>query len=158
MNKCLIAYFSVSKTTKMISEKIAKFSNCDIYEIEPKTKYTVEDLDWTNPNSRSSVEMKDLNSRPEIGEVKDLSDYDTVLVGFPIWWGRQPSVVDTFLEAANLAGKNVVVFATSGGSGIDGAVNRFKELLPNCNVVGLDRIPADISDEDLSNMIKSLSL
>lgn len=158
MSKCVVAYFSVSKTTKMISEKIANICEMDLCEITPKTKYTVEDLDWTNPNSRSSVEMKDLNCRPEIECIKDLNEYDTVLVGFPIWWGREPSVVDTFLSGTNLANKNVVVFATSGGSGIENAVSRFKELLPNSNVVGLDRIPADIADEDLKNKLNSLSL
>lgn len=138
------------------ADRISKLCAYDLFEIEPKNEYTVKDIDYTNPESRCTKEMTNLNSRPEIKETINVENYDTIFVGFPIWWGREPSVVDTFLDSLNLEGKKVVIYATSGGSSIEGAVKRFKELLPNSNVVGLSRISFDISDEELVKLLNSV--
>ena len=118
-NRTLVAVFSASGVTKRVGEEIAKIAGADFYEIVPKVLYTPEDLDWTNQKSRSSVEMKDPAARPEIaGGVRDMAVYDTVIVGFPIWWGVAPRIIDTFLESYDFSGKKIVPFCTSGGSGV----------------------------------------
>lgn len=117
MSKKLTAYFSASGVTKRYAEKIAKATGADLFEIKPKVPYTNVDLDWRNSNSRSSVEMKDPDSRLEIAEkLADMEEYDTVFVGFPIWWYVAPTIIDTFLESYDFSGKTVIPFATSGGS------------------------------------------
>ena len=114
MSKVLVAYFSASGVTKKVAEELAKVEKADLFEIVPETLYTSEDLDWRNQQSRSTVEMKDLNCRPAItGQVENMGQYDVVFVGFPIWWGREPSVVDTFLDAYDFSGKKIVPFCTS---------------------------------------------
>lgn len=130
MKKSLVAYFSASGVTAALANRLAEAIGADTYEIRPETPYTDADLDWTNPRSRSSVEMKDKSFRPPIaGEVPDMSRYDVVFVGFPIWWYVAPTIVNTFLEKCDLNGKTVVPFATSGSSGM-GATAR--ELVPSC--------------------------
>ena len=117
MSKCLVAYFSAGGNTKKLAERIANEKGFDLFEIEPKVKYTKEDLDWMDKNSRSSIEMSDKSSRPEIVKKDlDLSLYDTVYLGFPIWWYIAPTIVNTFLESYDFTGKRIVVFATSGSS------------------------------------------
>lgn len=127
VNKTLVAYFSASGTTKKVSENLAKALNADIYEIKPLKPYTQADLDWTNKNSRSSVEMADHNSRPEM--VKDdfsVSEYDTIFLGFPIWWYIAPTIVNTFLEKHDFSNKKIILFATSGGSGFGKTIDNLK--------------------------------
>ena len=118
MTKKLVAYFSASGATKRVASALAKSADADLYEIKPVKPYTAADLDWMNKKSRSSVEMKDKTSRPEIitGDI-DISGYDVIFVGFPIWWYVAPTIVNTFLESYDFAGKKIVLFATSGGSG-----------------------------------------
>lgn len=117
MNKPLVAYFSASGVTEKTAETLAKTINADLFEIEPETPYTAADLDWTDKNSRSTVEMNDLSSRPAIkSKLDDMGDYDVVFVGFPIWWYVAPTIINTFLESYDFKGKTVVPFATSGGS------------------------------------------
>ena len=119
MSNKLVAYFSAGGTTAGIAEKLAKVTEADLFEIKPKIKYTDADLDWNNPKSRSSVEMKDLSCRPGIAsKVENMSQYDVVFIGFPVWWYREPSIIDTFAESYDFAGKLIVPFATSGSSGI----------------------------------------
>ena len=119
MKNILVAYFSASGETKKLAKTIAGVTGGDLFEIAPKTAYTAADLDWMNAKSRSSVEMKDEKSRPEIsGRVEDMARYDTVFVGFPIWWYQAPRIIETFLESYDFAGKTVLPFATSGGSGM----------------------------------------
>ena len=131
MKKKLVAYFSATGTTAKLAESLADAIGADIFEISPKEPYTAADLDWQNENSRSSVEMKDLSSRPEIAKKRDnMEEYDTVYVGFPIWWYIAPTIINTFLESYDLSGKTVVPFATSGGSGM-GKTN--EKLLASCN-------------------------
>ena len=130
-NKILIAYFSASGVTERAAREIAAAVGGDLYEIRPAQPYTRADLDWTNQSSRSTVEMKDPASRPAIdGRVEDMAAYDTVFIGFPIWWYVEPRIIDTFLESLDLKGKEVVAFATSGGSGIAGAERRMRALCP----------------------------
>ncbi len=115
----LVAVFSASGVTKRVGEEIAKVAGADFYEIVPKDIYTPADLDWTNRKSRSSAEMSDPSARPEIaGNTLDMASYDTVIVGFPIWWGVAPRIIDTFLESYNFSGKKIIPFCTSGGSGV----------------------------------------
>ena len=117
--KILVAVFSASGVTKRVGEEIARIAGADFYEIVPKEIYTSADLDWMNKKSRSSIEMNDPSARPEInGKVADMASYDTVIVGFPIWWGVAPRIIDTFLESYEFSGMNIIPFCTSGGSGV----------------------------------------
>lgn len=120
MAKTLVAYFSASGITKNVAEKVARAANADLYEIKPEIPYTDADLNWQNSKSRSSVEMNDHPEfRPAIaGKVENLAQYDTVLVGFPIWWYVAPTIINTFLESYDFSGKKIVLFATSGSSGM----------------------------------------
>lgn len=118
MSKKLVVFFSASGETKKVAEKLAELSNADIYEIKPEVPYTGDDLNWMNKNSRSSVEMSDKSSRPAmVCDEAPVKDADIVYVGFPIWWYIAPTIVNTFLEQYDFAGKKIVLFATSGGSG-----------------------------------------
>lgn len=154
MNKVLIAYFSASGVTKSVAEKIASIINGDLFEIEPKEKYTDEDLNWHNKQSRSSVEMKDKSSRPEIKENNlDISSYDTILIGFPIWWGVAPTVVNTFIESKNFEEKTLIPFCTSGGSGMRYAENDLKKTYPNYKWKDGKRLTGIENDEDIKNWI-----
>ena len=116
MNKnVLVAVFSASGVTKKVGQEIARIAGADFYEIVPKQRYTGADLNWMNKNSRSSVEMNDPSARPEIaGDTLDMAAYDTVIVGFPIWWGVAPRIIETFLESYDFSGKKIIPFCTSG--------------------------------------------
>ena len=134
--KKLVAYFSASGVTRRKSEALAKVIGADLHEIAPVESYTDADLDWTNKRSRSTVEMQDPSSRPALKEPKtDLSAYDTVYIGFPIWWGVAPHAVNTFIESNDLAGKQLVIFATSGGSGLSPAVHDLQKRYPSLQIV-----------------------
>ena len=115
----LVAVFSASGVTKAVGEEIARIAGADFYEIVPKNIYTSADLNWMNKKSRSSIEMNDPSARPQIaGSALDMTSYDTVIVGFPIWWGVAPRIIDTFLESYDISGKKIIPFCTSGGSGV----------------------------------------
>ena len=117
--KVLVAVFSASGVTRRVGEAIARVSGGDFFEIVPKEKYTSADLNYMDRKSRSSVEMKDPSARPEIaGTVPNMDSYDTVIVGFPIWWGVAPRIIETFLESYDFSGKTIIPFCTSGGSGV----------------------------------------
>ena len=117
--KTLIAYFSASGVTKKVAQKLASKLNCDTYEIKPVVSYTDADLNWMDKNSRSSVEMKDKSSRPEIiKDGLDVSGYDRILLGYPVWWYTAPTIINTFLETYDFSGKKIIIWATSGGSGL----------------------------------------
>ena len=121
MGKTLVAYFSASGVTKKLAQTLADAIGADLFAIEPKVPYTRADLNWMDKQSRSTIEMQNPASRPEIaGTCANIADYDTVFVGFPIWWYVAPTIVNTFLESCDLMGKTVVPFATSGGSGMGG--------------------------------------
>lgn len=130
MGKKLVAYFSASGTTANLARNLALAADADLYEIQPAVPYTEADLDWRNKQSRSSVEMRDASSRPSItGERLHTEDYDTIFIGFPIWWYVAPTIINTFLESYDFAGKTIIPFATSGGSGM-GKTN--DKLKPSC--------------------------
>ena len=119
MSKKLVAYFSASGVTAKVAETLAEAIGADIFEIEPKVPYTEADLNWMDKNARSTIEMNDPASRPEIAVKRDdMKDYDTIFVGFPIWWYVAPTIINTFLESYDFSGKTVIPFATSGGSGM----------------------------------------
>lgn len=129
--KTLVTYFSASGVTKAVAERIARLAGADLMEIEPAQRYTDADLDWRDSLSRSSVEMKDKNSRPALAQAKlNAADYDVVYVGFPIWWYTAPTIINTFIEAHDLSGKTLCVFATSGGSGVSGSAKDLKKAYP----------------------------
>ena len=131
MGKTLIAYFSASGTTARVAGAIAEATGGDLYEIVPAERYTAADLDWNDPASRSSMECRDEAARPAIkGTVVDMDGYDTVFVGFPIWWYVEPRIVDTFLDGYDFAGKTMIPFATSGGSGIARAEEHLAGVCP----------------------------
>ena len=130
--KVLVVYFSATGTTRQVAKQIAKIADADICEIIPTKPYSSADLDWTNKQSRSSLEMSDSTARPKIKAVAvDVSQYDYVFLGYPIWWNLAPRAVNTFIETTNLAGKTVIPFATSGGSSIGNSVAVLKQSYPN---------------------------
>ena len=133
--KRLVTYFSASGVTRKAAEELAAAAKADIHEIKPAEPYTREDLDWRNKKSRSSLEMQNEASRPALdGAIPDLSEYDTVYIGFPIWWGVAPRVVNTFIENSDLKDKDLIVFATSEGSGLEYAVNDLRKRYPGLNI------------------------
>lgn len=130
----LVAYFSATGTTKRVAEKIAAETSGKLLEITPSQPYTAADLNWRDKASRSSVEMNDSNSRPTIKATDvNIADYDTIFIGYPIWWDLAPRVINTFIESNNLKGKTVIPFATSGGSSITNSVKVLKETYPDIN-------------------------
>lgn len=134
MSKKLVAYFSASGTTKKVAERLAKAAGADLFEIRPAIPYTSADLNWMDKKSRSSVEMNDPDSRPEIAEtIPNMVDYDTVFIGFPIWWYVAPHIIHTFVESYDFSGKTLVPFATSGGSGMGKTVDELRKLCPNAD-------------------------
>ena len=134
MSKKLVAYFSATGTTKEAAERLAKATGADLFEIRPTIPYTSADLNWMDKKSRSSMEMNDPDSRPEIAEtVFNMADYDTVFIGFPIWWYVAPHIIHTFLESCDFSGKTLVPFATSGGSGMGKTVDELRKLCPNAD-------------------------
>ena len=129
MKKSLVAYFSASGITAEVARNLAAALGCEEYKIVPVQPYTDADLDWTNGNARSSVEMRDYNCRPALMDINaNIENYDVIFLGFPIWWYREPSVVDTFLESYDFSGKLIIPFCTSGGSGISDISIRISEL------------------------------
>ena len=155
MNKVLVSYFSASGVTKNVAEKIKSMLNADIFEIEPVNPYTNADLDWTNKQSRSSIEMNDLTYRPEVkNKVSNMSEYDTVLIGFPVWWDLAPTIINTFIEENNLENKKVYVFATSGGSSVTGSFNALKNDYPNINFIDGKRLSSNIEKDEILNWIQ----
>ena len=129
MSRTLVAYFSASGETSRLAKTVAEVTGSDLFEIKPEVAYTSADLNWNDKHSRSTVEMNDAGSRPAIaGEVANMARYDTVFVGFPIWWYQAPRIIESFLESYDFSGKTVIPFATSGGSGM----GRTAEILRNC--------------------------
>ena len=135
MSKLLVCYYSASGVTKKKAIEAANGIGADLYEIVPKNIYTEEDLNWRNPQSRSSIEIKDKSLRPEIEDINiDINSYETIYLGFPIWWGIAPNVVKTFLDKIDLSNKRIVTFCTSGGSPLDPATKDLQETYPDANI------------------------
>lgn len=150
MGKSLVAYFSASGVTKQLAQRLAGVLNADLFEIEPEVHYTKADLNWMDKEARSTVEMNDRASRPEYkGSIDNIDKYDRIFVGFPVWWYREPSIIDTFMEKEDLVGKKVIPFATSGSSQIGDAGKNMQALAPDAKVYEGKRFPADASQEEL---------
>ena len=157
MANTLVAYFSASGTTGRVAKDLAAAIGADLFEIAPAVPYTSADLNWNDKRSRSSVEMNDEASRPAIaGVIDDLASYDTVFVGFPVWWYVEPRIIDTFLEAHDFAGKTIVPFATSGGSGLGKAPQRMQQLAPGAHVLAGKLLNGRPSASDLKSWAESL--
>ena len=153
MSKILVSYFSASGATKKVAEKVATAVNGDLFEIEPKEKYTDEDLDWTNKQSRTSIEMNE-NIKPEIvNKVSNLGDYDKVVLAFPIWWYKEPTIIDKFLEENNMSGKDIYVFVTSGSSKVDSTYKSLQNNFPNLNFISGKRFTGAESEEDYKSWL-----
>ena len=153
MSKILITYFSASGVTKRVAEKVANAVNADLFEIEPKEKYTESDLDWMDKNSRSSIEMNE-NIKPEIlNKVSNIEDYDTVCLAFPIWWYKEPTIIDKFLEENDMSNKNIYVFVTSGSSTIDSTYKSLKNNFPNLNFVSGKRFTGNEVDDEYKSWL-----
>ena len=134
MSKKLVAYFSASGVTKKVALRLAQEELAELFEICPKIEYTSDDLNWMDDNSRSSLEMKAQSCRPEIlNKLDNLDQYEIIYLGFPIWWYVEPRIIDTFLESCNFSEKQIVSFATSGGSGISNVVENLKAHYPELN-------------------------
>lgn len=136
MSKKLVAFFSASGRTRKTAQALAEAAGADIYEIQPAVKYTGKDLNWNDRNSRSSIEMADKKSRPELANTDaKIADYDVIFVGFPIWWYVAPHIINSFLESYDFSGKKIVLFATSGGSGFGNTVAELTASAPGATIV-----------------------
>ena len=156
MKKRLVAYFSASGTTKKVAEMIAQAAKADLYEIMPKQPYTKADLNWMDKKSRSSVEMSDKKIRPQIADSDAKIDkYDEILLGFPIWWYVAPTIINTFLESYDFAGKKIVLFATSGGSGFGNTVRELEPSAPNAAIVE-GKVFNNNAKQEIAEWVKSI--
>ncbi|MDD7284752.1 MAG: flavodoxin [Firmicutes bacterium] len=156
MKKVLVAYFSASGVTKKVAEKIAAAVNGDLFQIEPAIAYSEEDLNWMNKNSRSSLEMSDKDFRPAMIKTElNLSEYDSILLGFPIWWYVAPTIINTFLESYDFSGKKITLFATSGGSGFGNTVQELRNSAPDAHIVE-GKIMNMASAEDIQKLIEEV--
>lgn len=150
MNKALVAYFSASGVTAKVAVKLSEAIGADIFEIKPEVPYSSADLNWQNSESRSSIESKDPGSRPAIAEkVDNMAQYDVVFVGFPVWWYREPSIIDTFMESYDFSGKKIVPFATSGMSPIGDSGKNMQALASGASVAAGKRFPNNVSVGEL---------
>ena len=151
MANTLVAYFSATGTTGIAATNLAKAIGADLYEIVPEVPYTNDDLDWRNEQSRSSVEMKDESSRPAIGgdKIDNMDEYDVVFLGGPIWWYRLSTILNTFLESYDFAGKTIVLFATSGGSGLGDSVDELEDSAPGARILGGGILNGNMSETEL---------
>ena len=159
MNKILVAYFSASGVTKKAAEKLAAVAEADLFEIKPVQPYTDADLNWMDKKSRSTIEMNDPSSRPEISNRCDnLGDYNTIFVGFPVWWYIEPRIIDTFLESYDFSGKTVIPFATSGGSGLGKTAENFRKILGKNATVKEGKLLNRTTETDLRSWLATLGL
>lgn len=155
MGKKLVVYFSASGVTKKAAELLAKAANADIYEIAPKVPYTSADLNWMDKKSRSSVEMRDSSSRPEIADTDaKIENYDTIFLGFPIWWYVAPTIINTFLESYDFSGKTIILFATSGGSKFGKAVDGLQKSAPKAIIKEGKILNGRLSEDEIKSWIE----
>ena len=149
----LVSYFSASGYTKSVAEKVSSVLNAKLFEIEPVDIYTKEDLDWTNNDSRSSVEMKNRIKPAVKNKVDDIDIYDTIIIGFPVWWYTAPRIINTFIEENDLSGKEVYIFVTSGSSSFGGSLKDLKEKYDNINFVKGIRFTGNVSEQEILDFI-----
>ncbi len=160
MSKRLVAYFSASGVTAKLAKNLAEAAGADLYEIKPAVPYTNADLNWQDKNSRSSVEMNDKSFRPAIADTDaNIADYDTIFVGFPIWWYVAPTIINTFLEAYDFSGKTIILFATSGGSGMGNSAKELRLSVSDSAVIkDGKRFSANASVSELKDWVNSLGI
>ena len=159
MGKKLVAYFSAGGTTAGAAKAVAEAAGADLYEIRPEVPYTGADLNWTDNQSRSSVEMNDPSFRPPLADHDaDIASYDVIFLGFPIWWYTAPSVIRTFLESYDFSGKTIVPFATSGGSGLGKTERTLQDAVPSAEVRGGRMLNGKQKKKDLISWIKGLGI
>ena len=158
--KSLVAYFSARGVTARAAKTLAEAAGADLYEIKPKMPYTKADLNWMDKNARSSIEMKDPSSRPELAdENADIASYDVIFLGFPIWWYVAPTIINTFLEAYDFSGKTIILFATSGGSGLGKTVEKLKPSVSDTTVIKEGKLlNGQVTKENLENWLKTFNL
>lgn len=153
MNKKIICYFSATGTTKNVAQKLSKLIESDLFEIEPSVIYTSDDLDWTNKESRATKEQNDESSRPEIkSKIENISEYKTVILGFPVWWYKEPAIIDTFIDENDLTGKDVYIFVTSGSSTFAGSLKHLKEKYSNINFIS-GKTLNNMNIEEIKNLL-----
>ncbi len=156
MSKALVAFFSASGVTKKLASNLADAIGADLFEIVPEKTYTGEDLNWQNSNSRSSVEMNDRSCRPVIAsKVENMAQYSVVYIGFPVWWYREPSIIDTFAESYDFSGKTIVPFATSGSSGIGDSGKNLAGIAKGAKVEEGRRFQANASADELKEWARA---
>lgn len=158
--KSLVAYFSASGVTARAAKTLAEAAGADLYEIKPKTPYTKANLNWMDKNARSSIEMNDPSSRPEIADQNaDIASYDVIFLGFPIWWYVAPTIINTFLESYDFSGKTIVLFATSGGSGLGKTVEKLKPSVSDTAVIVEGKmLNGRMTKNNLESWLKTLDL
>ena len=156
MSKTLVAYFSATGTTKRVAERLARVAQADLFEIKPAVPYSSADLNWSDKASRTSKERSDASIRPALAtKLANVSAYDTVYIGFPIWWYVAPRIIAAFLESCDFSGKTLVPFATSGGSGMGRTVDELKNICPSAHFLS-GRMLNGVSDKDLADWVASL--
>lgn len=157
--KALVAYFSASGTTAKAAKALARAAGADLYEIKPAVPYTSADLNWTDKRSRSSVEMNDKRSRPGLADTAaPVEDHDVIFLGFPIWWYVAPTIINTFLESYDFAGKTIVLFATSGGSGLGKSAEGLKSSAPGAKILDGRLLNGQLNEGDLKAWVSRLKL
>lgn len=155
----LVAYFSASGTTAKAAKALAKAAGSDLYEIKPAIPYTSADLNWMDKHSRSSVEMNDKHSRPALADTDaPIAGHDVIFLGFPIWWYTAPTIINTFLEAYDFTGKTIVLFATSGGSGLGGTAAALQGSAPGARIVSGRMFNGRLNEADLKTWVSGLKL
>ena len=159
MSKKLVAYFSASGSTARLAKTLAAAADADIYEIRPAVPYERRDLNWMDKKSRTTLEMQDKNCRPELADTDaPVAEADVIFLGFPIWWYREPSIIDSFLDAYDFSGKTVVPFLTSGGSDLGEGQGRIEKLAKGARVLRGKRFSARASEQELTSWIAGLKL
>ncbi len=158
-SKILVAYFSATHTTEGVAKKIADNTGADIYEIKPTEPYTSADLNYNDKNSRSTKEMNDSSARPAIsGNVTDMSQYSLIFVGYPIWWGEAPRIINTFLESYDLTGKTIIPFCTSGGSGLGNSGKNLSKSASGAVIKDGKAFTGSTSDSEIKSWVDSLNI
>jgi flavodoxin len=150
-----LSYTFLAQDTKSVANKIAGATESDIFEIVPEKPYSSDDLNYNIKDCRANLEMNDISSRPAISSKIDVSEYDTVYIGYPIWWGTAPRIIDTFLESSNLSDKTVYAFCTSGGSGIETSISDMEETVPGLKIVSGQRFASGDSQEEIDQWVGS---
>lgn len=159
MKKTLVAYFSASGVSAKVARNLAKAANADLYEIRPNTPYTAADLNWTDKKARSTIEMLNKSFRPELlDRDANISKYDVVYVGFPIWWYVAPTIINTFLESYDFSGKTIVLFATSGGSGFGNTLKELEKSCEGAKIIEGRILKSTQSENDLKEWIETLDI